>query len=80
MSRNIFFNTNNTFEEYLKSNGFQHRHVDSECKYYVNEKGNQVKLNYEVGIITLLNKNGYVIDYSSTFTKTQIDKFSEGDN
>lgn len=75
-----FFKVNKSFEEYLKANGFKHRNVDSDSKYFSNDKGNQVKINFETGIITLLNSKGYVVDYSSTYSNKQIDKFAKGEN
>ena len=46
-------------------------------KYYVNKKGNQIKIDYQTGIITLLNKYGTSVDFSNTFTNEQIDKFTD---
>lgn len=71
-----FFSANKSFVDYITMLGFKHTEVDSQKKYYVNEKGNQIKIDYETGIITLLNKNGYSVDFSNTFTNEQIDKFS----
>ena len=71
-----FFTADKSFIDYITILGFVHREVDSEKKYYVNSKGKQIKINYSKGLITLMNKNGNTIDYSSTFTNEQIDKFS----
>lgn len=72
-----FFSANKSFVDYLTILGFQFKETDSEKKYYVNPKGNQVKIDYETQIITLLNKYGHVVDFSNTFTNEQIDRFSE---
>lgn len=71
-----FFTADKSFIDYITILGFVHREVDSEKKYYVNSKGKQIKIDYSNGLITLMNKNGNTIDYSSTFTNEQIDKFS----
>ena len=71
-----FFTADKSFIDYITIIGFVHREVDSEKKYYVNSKGKQIKIDYSNGLITLMNKNGNTVDYSSTFTNEQIDKFS----
>jgi hypothetical protein len=80
MGKEKFFRANESFVDYIQMIGFQHRHVDSEKQYYVNSKGNQIRIDYESGIIALLNSRGNVVDYSSTFTNNQIDNFARKDN
>lgn len=75
-----FFKANKSFEDYIKAIGFQHVNVDSDNKYFTNDKGNQIKIDSETGIISLLNNKGYVVDYSSTYSNKQIDNFAKGDN
>ena len=72
-----FFTANKSFVNYITMLGFKHKEVNSEKKYYVNTKGNQIKIDYETGIITLLNKYGNSVDFSNTFTNEQIDKFAD---
>lgn len=74
------FKANDTFVEFIKGLGFQYRHVDSEKQYYVNQRGNQIKIDRDTGIITLLNSRGYVVDYSNVYTSKQISEFAEKDN
>ena len=72
-----FFTANKSFINYITMLGFKRKEVNSEKKYYVNTKGNQIKIDYETGIITLLNKYGNSVDFSNTFTNEQIDKFAD---
>lgn len=74
------FITDRKFVNYIKQLGFQHHVAESDKKYYTNSLGNQIKIDYDNGIITLLNAKGNVVDYSSSFTDTQINKFAENDN
>ena len=71
-----FFSANKSFVDYITMLGFKHTEVKSQKKYYVNEKGNQIKIDYETRIITFLDKSGYNVDFSTNFTNEQIDKFS----
>ena len=75
-----FFSANKSFVDYITMLGFKNREADSEERYYVNEKGNQIKIHYQTGLITLLNNTGHIVDFSSTFTNEQIDKFSIKEN
>lgn len=72
-----FFSADKSFVDYITMIGFQFKETDSEKKYYVNKKGNQIKIDYHTGIITLLNKYGTSVDFSNTFTNEQIDKFAD---
>ena len=80
MGKPKFFRANKAFVDYIKVIGFQYRHVDGKSQYYTNKRGNQIRIDYENGIISLLNNKGYVVDYSSTFTNEQIDNFARKDN
>jgi len=71
-----FFEADKAFVDYITMMGFQFKETDTEKKYYVNKKGNQIKIDFNSKIITLLDKGGYVVDSSDTFTNEQIDKFS----
>lgn len=72
-----FFTANKAFVNYITMLQFEHKEVKSEKKYYVNTKGNQIKIDYQTGIITLLNKYGNSVDSSNTFTNIQIAKFAD---
>lgn len=80
MSRKIFYNANKKLETDLVSMGFKLQKTDTEANYFTNKKGNQIKVDSEYNRITLLNNKGFVVDFGTTFTKLQLDKFAEGDN
>lgn len=71
-----FFEANKSFVDYITMIGFEKKHVDSEKDYYVNFKGNQIRIDYSINEIALINKHGDLIDYSTTFSIEQIDNFS----
>ena len=71
-----FFVADKSFIDYITILGFVQREVDSKKKYYVNSRGKQIKIDYSTGIITLMNSQGYEVDFSDTFTNEQIEKFS----
>ena len=71
-----FFSADKSFVDYITMIGFQFRETDSEKKYYVNKHGKQIRIDFESGDITLLDRRGYVVDFSNHFTNEQIDKFS----
>lgn len=71
-----FFSADKSFVDYITMTGFQFKETDSEKKYYVNKHGKQIRIDFNSKLITLLDKKGYVVDFSSTFTNEQIDKFS----
>lgn len=75
----VTFKVGKSFIDFISINGFEQKQVDSEKHYYVNSKGNQIKIDNEKGIITLLNKYGNVVDFSSTFNNEQIEKFAKED-
>lgn len=69
------------FVTFLKKSGFSQKFCDDDSiRYYVNRQGRQVKLSG--GVITLLDKKGYVINYSNSLTESQINNFitDEDDN
>ena len=57
----VTFKVGKSFIDFISINGFEQKQVDSEKHYYVNSKGNQIKIDNEKGIITLLNKYGNVV-------------------
>ena len=71
-----FFTADKSFIDYITILGFVHREADSEKKYYVNSKGKQIKIDSSNGLISLIDKHGNTVDYSTTFTNEQIDNFS----
>lgn len=75
----VTFKVGKSFIDFISINGFEQKQVDSEKHYYVNSKGNQIKIDNEKGIITLLNKFGNVVDFSNTFSSEQIEKFAKED-
>ena len=75
----VTFKVGKSFIDFISINGFEQKQVDSEKHYYVNSKGNQIKIDNEKSIITLLNKYGNVVDSSSTFNNEQIEKFAKED-
>ena len=75
----VTFKVGKSFIDFISINGFEQKQVDSEKHYYVNSKGNQIKIDNEKSIITLLNKYGNVVDFSSTFNNEQIEKFAKED-
>ena len=74
------FNANRTFTNYIRSIGFHYKHTDSPKQYYVNAIGSQVRIDYDEGTITLINRNGHTLESSYSFTKDRIDEFSQGIN
>ena len=73
------FYANRTLTSYLRSIGFNYKHTGTiETKYYVNGIGSQVRINYDEGIIALLNSNGRVLESGKNVTKKRIDEFSKG--
>lgn len=75
----ITFKADKSFTDFINVMGFEQKQVDSEKHYYVNSKGNQIRIDNEKGIITLLNKYGNVVDFSNTFSNTQIENFAKED-
>jgi len=76
MSIKKFFKANTTFVEYIQSIGFKHHQINGTKQYYVNDKGNQIKIDFTDGIISLLDNKGYTIDYSNVFNNKQIEDFT----
>jgi hypothetical protein len=72
-----FFTAEKSFIDYITMMGFQFKETDTEKKYYVNKKGNQIKVDFNSKIITLIDRNGFTVDFSETFTNEQIDKFAD---
>lgn len=71
-----FFQADKSFIDYITMMGFQFKETDSDKKYYVNDKGNQIRVDLESKLITLLDNKGYVVSYSSQYSNEEIDKFS----
>lgn len=71
------FRADKSFEDYVQMIGFKHKHVDSESKYYVNHRGNQIVVEGQYGQIRFVNKYGYTVDTAHSFTSEQVDKFSK---
>lgn len=76
----VTFKANRTFTNYLRSIGFNYKHTDSPKQYYVNDIGSQVRIDYDEGEITLLNKYGHPLETTSVVTMERIDEFSKGIN
>jgi len=74
------FRADKSFEDYIRKIGFKHHNSNSDDKYFTNKKGNQIKIHFNSGIISLLNSRGFVVDYSSSYSLKQIDSFSKRDN
>lgn len=75
----IKFQVNKSFIDYITMIGFQKRQVDSEKEYYSNSLGNQIKIDNETGLISLLNRKGNTVDFANVFTNTQIEEFSKSE-
>lgn len=73
----IRFQADKSFVNYITMIGFQRRQVDSDKEYYTNNLGNQIKIDNETGLISLLNKKGNTVDFANVFTNVQIDEFSK---
>lgn len=72
-----FYTANKQLEDYLVKSGLTfHDRGEEEFSYFTDHKtGNQVKIDNSDKLISLLDGFGYLIDISSCFTDTQIDKF-----
>ncbi len=70
-----FFQANKSFVDYITMMGFQLKENDSDKKYYINEKGNQIRIDFQTNLITLLDSKGYVISYSTQYSNEEINKF-----
>ena len=72
-----FYTANRELSKYLLGLGLEFH--DRECedfKYYTqHETGNQVKLDLKDNLVTLLDAKGGVVDYSSSYTDSQINTF-----
>lgn len=75
MAKKIFFKADKHLIDYLTLNDFERRQVASHKKYYSNKDGKQVSVDFESGIITLLDKKGNTINFANNFGKDQIDLF-----
>lgn len=75
MAKNIFFKADKHLIDYLILNDFERRQVASQKKYYSNKDGKQISVNFESGIITLLDKKGNTVNFANNFGKDQIDLF-----
>lgn len=69
------FSVNKSFVDYITMMGFEFKETDSEKKYYVNKNGNQIRIDYNNNLITLLNKFGNVVESAGAFSSESIDKF-----
>ena len=72
-----FYTANEDFKTYLLANGFTfHDREEPEVCYYTHHAtGNQVKVDTNINLVTLLDQNGSLVDSSSSFTDNQIQKF-----
>lgn len=71
-----FYTANNNLKEYLLQNGCTfHDREDSKISYYTHLSKNQVKVDTEKNLVTLLDETGREIDSSSSFTDNQIKNF-----
>lgn len=71
------FRADKSFVNYIQMIGFQRKHIERECSYYVNHRGNQIVIESNYGQIRFVNKYGYTIDKAHSFTSRQIDAFSK---
>lgn len=69
------FKADASLSKYIEMIGFQKKHSDSKKQYYVNHKGNQIKIDEKSGKITFLNKYGNVVEKAHSFTSEQIENF-----
>ena len=74
-----FYRANKELGEYLVELGLTfHDREESDVKYYTDHtSGKQVKINTENRLVTFLDSQGEPVDYSSSFTDNQINKFLE---
>jgi hypothetical protein len=72
-----FYRANQELKDYLISNGFVfHDRSDADTQYFTHsESGNQVKLEHRRKYVTLLDREGYIVDKSNNFTDNQIQSF-----
>lgn len=73
----VRFEANESFVDYITIVGFQKRQVNSDNDYYVNDNGNQIRIDNSSGIISLLNNKGYTVDFATVFSSEQIDSFAK---
>lgn len=62
MSQDSYFVVGTNLVNYLQSIGFKKREADSEKSYFVNKKGNQIRIDYDTGEIALLDNKGRLKD------------------
>lgn len=71
-----FYTANDQLKSYLKENNLTfHSREDVIINYYTHPSGKQIKINTNNNLITFLNKNGNLVDESSSFTDNQIKNF-----
>jgi len=63
--------------EILLDLGYVKQSCMSNLNYFVSKKGNQVKLNYENNLISLLDNKGSTIDFSSNFSKEKLSEHAK---
>ena len=72
-----FYKPGKELTKLLTSLDFKHCPTVPNIKihYFVNKTGHHIKIDNESSMITLLNKKGALIAYSSTFTEKEIMNF-----
>ena len=71
------FKADEAFTKYVQMIGFEHKHMDSEKQYFVNKRGNQIRVDVDGGEIAFINRYGNVVDKAHSFTSKQVDEFSK---
>lgn len=61
---------NKDFKKFLKHQGYKQREADSKKQYFVNSEGKQVRIDFDTGMIAILDNKGFKVEESKKFLST----------